>query len=56
MGRSWTEQDKQSAATELENARQNVLLLGSRVTRTDVKRVEKAEKHFEKVTGKKPRS
>lgn len=53
MARQWTEQDKQKAAKELENARQNVRELGPLATNTDRKRVEKAEKHFKKVTGRK---
>jgi hypothetical protein len=52
MAKIYTEQEKQAAATELENARQNIRILGPRATNTDRKRVEKAEKQLNKVLGK----
>lgn len=49
----WTEQDKQKAATELINARQNLKLLGPNANKADVDRVKRAKADYEKKTGRK---
>ena len=49
---AYSEKAKLQAAKDLENARQQVRLLGSTATRTDIKRVENAQKHFDKVMSK----
>jgi hypothetical protein len=45
--------DKRNAAKALENARQKIRDLGSKATGTDRKAVADAEKHYDKVMGKK---
>lgn len=50
----WTEDDKQRAATELMNARQNLKELGPLARKADVDRVTKAEKEYKKITGRNP--
>lgn len=48
---AYSNADKIAAAKELEAARQQVRVLGQNATRTDIKRVEKAEKRYNKVMG-----
>ena len=49
----WTEEDKQKAATELMNARQNLKELGSLARESDRERVKKAKQKYQQVTGRK---
>ncbi len=50
----WTEDDKQRAATELMNARQNLKELGPLARPADVARVKEAKKNYKKITGRNP--
>jgi hypothetical protein len=50
----WTEDDKQRAATELINARQNLKLLGPNARKSDIDRVERAKAAYRKKTGRNP--
>lgn len=50
----WTENDKLKVATELLNARQNLLELGPLARKADVERVKKAKVQYKKVTGRNP--